>query len=111
MMSEENFIVHLFDTEARNSILKFSRKFDRQTRARIMRGISLLKLHGKNAGMPDVKKIDKELYELRIRGNTQLRFLFCQHGKVVHILHAFKKKTRKLPQKELRLAKKRLTNI
>lgn len=68
-------------------------------------------MYGSRAGWPFVKKIEKGLFELRIRGATEIRFIFVAYGSDIMILHGFKKKTQKLPLKDLRLAKKRLTLI
>lgn len=110
-MIKTNFTIQFFDSEGRDPILRFLRRFDRATIGHISRGIALLEEHGKGTGMPDVKKISGQLYELRIRGKNELRLLFTQQGDTVYILHIYKKQTQKLPRKELKLALKRLTII
>jgi phage-related protein len=39
------------------------------------------------------------------------RVLYTQQGGVVHVLHCFKKKTRKTPQSEIEIARKRLSAL
>lgn len=57
-----------------------------------------------------LKKIyhNPDIYELRITGRKQIRFLFIQYSpQVFLIIHAFVKKTQKTPSKELKTALKR----
>lgn len=57
-----------------------------------------------------LKKIYRspDIYELRITGRKQIRFLFIQYNSQVFlIIHAFVKKTQKIPDKELKVALKR----
>ena len=54
---------------------------------------------------PFGKKLDKGLFEMRIRRGGQVRILyFYQEKKYVVGVHGFVKKTQKTPQKELRQA-------
>jgi len=61
------------------------------------------------------KKIQgiKGLFELRIRGkNVITRFFYCyRKDKIIILLHAFIKKTQKIPNKELDIAIKRKKEI
>lgn len=54
------------------------------------------------------KKIRKDLYELRITGQEQIRVLYTTQGRTIILLHAFKKKTQKIPLKEIKTALSRL---
>ncbi|MFA6017387.1 MAG: type II toxin-antitoxin system RelE/ParE family toxin [Patescibacteria group bacterium] len=57
-----------------------------------------------------LKKIyhNPSIYELRITGGKQIRFLFIQYNQQVFlIIHVFVKKTQKIPIKELKIALKR----
>lgn len=53
---------------------------------------------------PDVKKIDRNLYELRIRGQEAVRIFYTKTIEGYFLLHAFKKKTQKIPRKEFKTA-------
>jgi len=54
---------------------------------------------------PYGKKLDKGLFEMRIRRGGQVRILyFYQEKEYVIGVHAFVKKTQKTPQKELKQA-------
>lgn len=62
-------------------------------------------------GAQNIKKVQNKLFELRIRGKEKIRFLFTCRGQNFYILHGFKKKTNKIPKKEIILAIKRLEQI
>ncbi|MBI2442400.1 MAG: type II toxin-antitoxin system RelE/ParE family toxin [Candidatus Levybacteria bacterium] len=44
-----------------------------------IRLIDLLKVFGNNLGMPYSKKVSTNLYELRVRGQQEIRILYCFH--------------------------------
>lgn len=54
------------------------------------------------------KKIRKDLYELRITSKEQIRVLYTVRKKDILLLHAFKKKTQKTPEREIGTALLRL---
>ncbi|KKS97753.1 MAG: phage-like protein [Candidatus Gottesmanbacteria bacterium GW2011_GWA2_43_14] len=94
---------------------EFLKKQQAFTRAKIIHNIGLLRTYGNLLTMPHVKMLGSGLFELRIRGKEELRIFYCFSGsKTIYLLHAFKKKTQKTPQKEHDLAlerKKQLTTI
>ena len=57
------------------------------------------------------KKLRKDLYELRITGKEQVRVLYTVRKRNIVLLHAFKKKTRRTPLKEIKTALLRLDKI
>ena len=61
--------------------------------------------------MPHSKKIHKELYELRVKGDIEVRILYGFIGKAAYLVHGFKKKSNKTPKKEIDIALKRLHNL
>lgn len=85
---------------------------EHSARAKIFRGFELLREHGIFVGMPHVKKLEGPLYELRIRGQQELRLIFTLYKKnTIYFLHAFKKKSQKTPRPEIEIASRRLTTI
>lgn len=75
--------------------------------ADMMRAIEALSIAGRLA-MPDAKKLDDNLFELRVRSmNLQNRAFYCYaiKGDVIYILSGFVKKTQKTPLTEIRKAK------
>lgn len=90
---------------------KFINKLDDDGKARLSRDISFLKENGSKLRMPMAKRIDKQLWELRTNGKQKVRILYSIKGVQVYIVHWFIKKTIKIPNKELKTAIKRLTEI
>ena len=62
-------------------------------------------------GMPLIRKIDKDLWEVRTRlENGIARVFFTVDGEYMILLHGFIKKSQKTPQNELKTALTRLGN-
>jgi len=62
--------------------------------------------------MPHSKKVLDGLFELRIRGVQEVRFLYMfQKDKIIIVLSGFIKKTNKIPSKQLNLAKRRKNEV
>ena len=58
---------------------------------------------------PEGKKLDKNLYEIRVSFQGQYRGFYAYIKKeYVIVLHLFRKKTQKTPLKNLKLSEKRL---
>lgn len=81
---------------------------EKKTKTKIVRMILALGKYGPFLGMPYSKKIDKNLWELRISGKEVIRVFYTVRKDEIILLHIFKKKTQKTPPKEIELAKKRL---
>lgn len=69
--------------------------------------------HGPNLRLPHSRALGQGLFELRPRGRVGIgRAFYCfVLGKRVVIVHAFLKKTRQTPDKELKLARKRTKEL
>lgn len=90
---------------------EFIKSLDEATIAKVIHVIDLLEKFGPLLKMPHVKKLDKNLYELRIRGKQEIRIVFSFDKKKIYLLHAFQKKTQKTPPREIATALKRLKRI
>ena len=68
--------------------------------------------YGWPLGMPLVRKIDKDLWEIRIHLQNRIaRVLFIvSHGMIV-LLHGFIKKSQATPKSDLQLAKNRMRSV
>lgn len=75
--------------------------------------LELLAEHGPNLRLPHSRALGEGLFELRPRGKVAMgRALYCfVVGKRVVIVHAFVKKTQQTPDKELKLARKRVKEL
>jgi phage-related protein len=63
-------------------------------------------------GLPLVEKLDADLWEIRSHIPAGIsRILFTVHKKTMVLLHGFAKKSQKLPAKELKTAKERLSEF
>ncbi len=69
--------------------------------------------HGPNLRLPHSRSFGDGLFELRPRGREGIgRAFYCfMIGKRVVVLHAFIKKTQETPDRELKLARKRLKEL
>jgi phage-related protein len=81
--------------------------------ARIIKLLELIEEHGANLGSPHTENIGDGLFEIRAKANEGIgRGLFCYlSGKNIVLLHIFVKKSQKIPQKELKLARERLKEV
>lgn len=81
--------------------------------ARMLRLLETMEKHGANLGEPHTKPLGKGLFEIRAKASEGIaRGLFCYlKGKQIYILHAFVKKTQKLPKQELQLAIERQKEV
>jgi len=81
--------------------------------ARMFRLLELIEEHGANLGEPHTKAMGDGLFEIRAKAKEGIgRGLFCcLNGKNIKILHAFVKKTKKTPKKDLDLAKDRMREV
>lgn len=87
---------------------EFIKKQQPQVKSKMIHNIRLLKQYGNQLGMPHSKMLGNGLYELRIRGRTEIRLLYGFKKNSIYLLHVFKKQTQKTPQKELSIAVQRL---
>ena len=104
-----NFRVYFFQTtRGTYPVKEFMEEQNQDVYTRILRSIKLLREGGPFLRLPDAKKIDKNLYELRIRGKESIRIFYTKTTEGYFLIHAFKKKTQKIPRKDLKLAVDRM---
>jgi phage-related protein len=69
--------------------------------------LGLLQEKGPNLQRPYADVLEEPIQELRISfGTLEMRLLYFIHGKSIVVTHGFLKKTRKVPKKEIELAKR-----
>ena len=91
----------------------FIQQMDKKSRAKIWRYIALLEEHGPNLLRPYADYVRYKIKELRIKtqaGNVRIFYFFPLEGNII-LLHAFKKKTQELPEKEIEQAKKNMEDF
>lgn len=97
--------VYFFQTAREDYAVKeFIEKLEKKTYARVLKSISLLCDFGPFIKMPYSKKFSPHLYELRIKGAESIRILYTKIKEDYFLVHAFKKKKQKIPQRELEIA-------
>jgi phage-related protein len=82
---------------------------DLRDSASISRGIGRLVEQNVRAREPLVRHIEGSLWELRVgsRGNIYRAMYFFFTGRRIVVLHAFEKKSQKMPRRELEVARQR----
>jgi phage-related protein len=75
--------------------------------------VELLMEFGPDLGMPHSRSLSGGLFELRPRGPEGIgRAMYCYLvGERVVVLHAFVKKTRAAPKRDLEIARRRLKEV
>ena len=75
--------------------------------------IEMMLQFGPALGRPYTESMGEGLFEIRAKGKEGIgRSLFCTlKGKEIVILHSFIKKTKKTPNRELKLARKRMKEV
>ena len=69
---------------------------------------SLLEEFGPRLPQPHAKSLGEHLYELRFEGDEgHIRVFYFFDGKHIILAHAMKKKTQKLPERDLAVARQR----
>ena len=107
-----NFEVYFFLTARGTYPVKdFMLLQAKSTVLKITKTIEYLEKGGPFLKMPHAKKIEDNLYELRIQGKEAIRIFYCKVGNEYYLLHAFKKKTNKTPRKEIETALDRLKEL
>lgn len=90
---------------------KFILKLPEPLRMRIISSIDLIEVYGLGLRAPLSKKITNKVYELRIQGENSMRLFYTFHKGKFYLLHIFRKKSQKLPHKEIKVALDRIKNI
>jgi len=112
-MEQSNFIlvVNFYRTDAGNEPVRdWLKELPRDDKRIIGEDIKTAQL-GWPLGMPLIRKMDKNLWEVRSSlSNGIARVLFTVDGNQMILLHGFIKKSNKTPQNELNTATTRLGN-
>ena len=90
---------------------EFIKALDFPTGAKVVRAVELLAHYGHLLGMPHSKKVAPHIFELRTRGQQEVRIFYCFYGGNAVLLHAFIKKSQTTPAKEWRLASARFLSL
>jgi len=86
---------------------------DKSIKAKYMAITNMMLETGPNLGLPYTRAMGKGLFEIRAKGRVGIaRGFFCTISmNTIMILYVFVKKSQKTPQKELKLAIKRMKEV
>ena len=91
--------------------MDFINERDKTTYAKLIHAIELLETDGPYLKPPHVKKLQNKLFELRISGKVAMRIFYTIRNNEYYLLHVFKKKSQKIPLKELKTALDRIKEV
>lgn len=106
-------IVVYQDEQEGQPVNDFIASLPQKDQARIYWTLDLLRGFGLDLKMPYARSVHGKLWELRVQSGRNIYriFYFAHTGRRFVLLHAFQKKTRKTPRKELAIAERRLTDV
>lgn len=90
---------------------KFIESLDDRTQQKVLDSIVILRDSGPFLKPPYMKKLDANLYELRIKSAVAVRVFYSQKTGIYYLLHAFVKKTQKTPDKDFCVAIDRMNEL
>ncbi|WP_338832838.1 hypothetical protein MHLNE_15840 [Moorella humiferrea] len=99
--------IEFYETSAgKNPVAEFLSSLSPREQAKIARALDLLREFGPRIGMPYTKHLEEGIWELRVPfGGLAFRLLyFVDTNRFLVVVHAFSKKTPKVPRKELDIA-------
>ena len=101
------------DDEGQSAVVDFLSELSVKERAKCYAYISLLEQYGHRLTSQFIKHLEGDLWELRPEfGGVEMRLLyFTWIGDMIVIVHAFKKKSQKMRQRDLKLAIKRIVEV
>ena len=73
--------------------------------------IDLLEMFGNRLGHPHTKKIERDLFELRIRGGQDVRLFYTFRKGEIIVLSGFVKKSSRIPKSEIETARRRIRRL
>lgn len=100
-------IVKTFDIKVED----FITSLDKPTYAKVSRTIVLLRTFGNELRIPYSKSLGSNLFELRARGQQEIRIFYTFYADKAILLHAFIKKTQNTPLREIETAKTKLKTL
>ncbi len=80
---------------------KFIDSLEKRTKEKILRTYNLLEKFGYTLSVPHSKCVGTNLFELRIRGQQEVRIFYSYKNGTAILIHGFVKKTQKTPDREI----------
>lgn len=107
--AKQNWTITYFNRRVQNTVMTMPAG----VLADYLRLCDAMALFGADLRMPHSRALGAGLFELRPKGREGIgRVFYCaQQEKTIVVLHSFVKKTQDTPDKDIRLARKRLKDI
>ena len=102
-------IIYYTTTSGNNPVSDFLDTLESNSQTKMLRILCNIEEYGLDSVIPHIKKLSgTPFWEIRILGQDSIRVIYVVPAKFeVLVLHGFKKKTQKIPSKELETASKR----
>jgi len=97
----------------KDPVRKFIQSLDKKVRAKVLGCLKKVELYGVNSTYANFRQIKGKLWEIKIKiseGGYRL-FYFMLDRDLMILLHVYKKESQKAPQKELKIAFKRMYEV
>ncbi|MDO8471523.1 MAG: type II toxin-antitoxin system RelE/ParE family toxin [bacterium] len=108
---DEYQIIFARSDRGREYVTEFINTLDQDPFGHTTHLIELLAQHGHGVSPKYIKRIHHKIYELRVLGKVQVRILLAFNNNEIILLHAFKKKSSRIPPKEITTAISRLNKL
>lgn len=99
--------VKIYDQKVEN----FIKDLEHSTGSKVGRHIDLLKQFGNQLRMPYSKSLGNNLFELRIRGQKEVRIFYTFYDNKAILLHGFVKKTQNTPPHQIETARSKAKKL
>ena len=108
------YSIHFYiDDRGGVPVRSFIKDFNMKSRAKIGRYLALLEEHGSDLPRPYADHVRGKIRELRVKtsdGNIRIFYFFFIERNII-LLHAFRKKTQELPEREINQAERNMHNF
>ena len=110
MSQEARWKVELYSRGDSSPVTEFVEQQSKRNQDKILAELDDMVEFGVSVRGNKLRHLEGKLWELRFRGERlHFRFIYFAHtGRKIVILHGFCKKTRKTPQREIDIARRRL---
>ena len=102
-------IYYFVDERGTSPVKEFIKSLPLKERAKVFAYVAELKKQGHNLRRPVADYLGNGIYELRPKTNRIFYFFFLKDSAV--LVHAVRKKTKKIPEKDLELCIKRKAQV
>ncbi len=92
-------------------IQSFLNSLEKAVKAKVVSSLELLSIEEYHLSMPYSKRVEKDLYELRVSSLQNIRIFYTFYDGEIVLLYGFNKKTQRLTWNNLNTARRRLKDL